>query len=205
MARSMKLGFLLAALSVLALPGASAAGQSPPATQIVKVSPTTPTGELQSGYTVAATKLSAHCEPGSDVLAGVYRCFQGNGVYDPCWASPQAPSPGVLCLLAPWETKVTELNLTAALEPSEPGPLLVWGIQLANGHRCLALQGTHDFFKGRVVNYACGSSGVVLLGRPNRTHASWTIRTARRRHGRYTTGGAGRIAKVWYGLPSAPV
>lgn len=188
-------------IALLALAGAPAASASP--TQVVKVSPTTASGALQSGYSIASTVQKAKCEAGSDVLAGVYRCFAGNFVYDPCWALATAPTPAVVCLAAPWATKATQLDLSAPLEASEPGPLIVWGIKLTTGQRCAALQGAHGSFKGRFVNFACNRR-LDLLGKPDRAHARWTIRELRLgAHGHESYGPVEGIDKVWYGLPSA--
>jgi hypothetical protein len=187
-------------IALLALAGAAKASASP--TLVVKVSPTTASGELASGYTIAGTIGKAKCEAGSDVLAGVYRCFAGNFVYDPCWALSASPTPAVVCLPTPWATKATQLDLSAPLEPSEAGPLIVWGIKLATGQRCAALQGAHGSFKGHFVNFACNHH-LDLLGKPDRAHAGWTIRELHLgEHGHDSYGPVESIAKVWYGLGS---
>ncbi len=192
-------------LAVIAgVPAPSGATTGRP-TRVVRVSPTTSAGALRAGYTVVHSRHGASCEAGSDVISGVYRCFSGNSILDPCWAEtvPAAPSQ-VLCLLEPWSHDVTRLYLSSALEVSPPGPLYVWGVQLAGGQRCLAAQGTHDLVHGEVVNYYCGPGfSHVLVGEPNRSHAVWRIREAHLGRSGGTLGSFVTIATAWYGLPSA--
>jgi hypothetical protein len=44
-------------------------------THIIKISPVTSSDTLKPGYTVVQTHYNGTCEAGSDVMAGVYRCF----------------------------------------------------------------------------------------------------------------------------------
>lgn len=195
----------LAVGSLAAAGGAIAPGTAPasPATRIVRVSPTTSAGAVRAGFMIAHTRHGAKCEAGSDVVSGVYRCFAGNAVLDPCWAQASAGAPAAVCLLEPWSHALTRLYLGAPLENSPAGPLDVWGLQLGAGPRCVAAQGTHDSLGGLVINYYCGGTALVLLGEPDRAHASWRIREAHSRPGGYALGSWVTIATAWYGLPSA--
>jgi len=193
---------LLAVASIALAPGVAPAS---PATRTVKVSPTTSAGALRPGYTVMHTRRGASCEAGSDVISGVYRCFAGNSVLDPCWADAAAGATQVVCLLEPWSHTLTRLYLASAPESSPAGPLYVWGLQLATGQRCLAAQGTHDLLDGQAIDFYCGfTPGLALLGEPDRAHATWRIRQAHARSRGYALGSFVTIATAWYGLPSGP-
>ena len=186
----------LSAAGAVGAPAAAAAG-----TRILKVSPTTAEGVLAPAYAIGQSVARAHCEAGSDVLAGVYRCFAGNEVLDPCWAESGA-APAVLCLPAPWSHEVIRLALQAPLETSPPGPLEVWGVRLASGQRCLAAQGAHGLISARVVDYECPDR-LVLVGQPDRGHAEWRIREAHVTHGGGRLGSVVGITTAWYGLASS--
>ena len=178
------------------------ASASATATRMIKLSPVTASGTLKPGYEVGETHYGGMCEPGSDVMAGVYRCFAGNGVYDPCWAETNIR---VGCLPTPWSYRIVRINVNSALEVSPPGPFYVWGVQLAGGQRCVAAQGAHDFFHKHIVNFACGHSyQLVLLDKPDRRRSLWTIRTAiyHRQGNHYSYAGIAKITTAWYGLPS---
>jgi len=192
----------LAMTAAVAVPVGAAVG---PRTRVVEVSPTTSAGTLRAGYTVVQSRHGASCEAGSDVISGVYRCFSGNDILDPCWAEtvPMAASQ-VVCLLEPWSHEVTRLYLSSAPEASPPGRLYVWGVQLTTGQRCLAAQGTHALIHGQVVNYYCGPGySHVLVGEPDRSRPVWRIREARLERSGDKLGSFVAIATAWYGMPSA--
>jgi hypothetical protein len=48
-------------------------------------------------------------------------------------------------------------------------------LQLGDGDRCLAAQGAHETFHGRVVDYYCKRHVAVLRG-INRQHQPWLVR-----------------------------
>lgn len=97
--------------------GSASATAAP--TRIVKISPVTSSDALKPGCTVGETHYGGRCEAGSDVMSGVYRCFAGHGVYDPCWAESNT---SVGCLPTPWSRRIVRINVTSALEVSPPGP-----------------------------------------------------------------------------------
>lgn len=191
------IGMLMAGVLLV---GSASATAAP--TRTVKISPVTASDTLKPGYTIGETHYGGKCEAGSDVMAGVYRCFAGNGVYDPCWAETNTR---VGCLPNPWSHRVVRINVTTALEVSPGGPFYVWGVQLSTGQKCVAEQGAHDSFHHHVVNFACGNGyRLVLLDKLNERVSPWRIREAyyHRQGNRYTYGGVARITLAWYGLPS---
>ena len=75
-----------------------------------------------------------------------------------------------------------------------------WGLQLTDGQKCLLVQGTHDSFDGRAVDYYCNSGEVVLHGL-NTTGAQWRAQTAFDTGGQYSMGHAKGITVAWFGVP----
>jgi hypothetical protein len=147
------------------------------------------------------------CEPGSDSVPGpVYRCFDvGNSVLDPCWADRnQAGS--VLCMFEPWSQTVVELDTKGLPASSQPVPKSLsypWGVKLANGEKCLAAQGAHDQYRGRVIDYSCGKKfRLVLLGGIDQSQEPWTFDSAMWTGKKYIPGPAETVRIAWYGGPS---
>ncbi len=177
------------------------------------VSPVTATG-LAPGYRVTHV-VAGECLdglPGSESIAGaVYRCFAGNFIEDPCWRDPRAADrKDVVCLLEPWQHSLTEIRLSAPLAPARESLALSrsdpWGIELADGRRCLLLQGAHDTLgppaTGRVLSWSCNQKTAVLEGL-HQSEQPWTADTAIYvSTPPYTKAGPLRvpIAVAWYGV-----
>lgn len=186
--RALIAGLLSAGLVVGISTSSSAGSASPQATTVVFVAPVDRHARpLSSDSIVVAVRGT--CEPGSDSVGGpVYRCFtDDNSVLDPCWAAhvPYDPSPhALLCMPAPWSTDVVLLD-SKALQPSTypvPSQLAYpWAVQLTNGLQCIAVQGAHDRYNSRVVDYSCGRpERLVLLRGIDQNHPLWTFDSARR-------------------------
>jgi hypothetical protein len=92
-----------------------------------------------------------------------------------------------VCLLAPWAKTVVLLALEAkparatGTSSTAGSP---WGLELANGRRCVAVQGSHDTVShregGTVIDFSC-PGGLLLLRGVDRTTPIWKIRAARAR------------------------
>jgi hypothetical protein len=189
---------------------------TPAATKVVYVAPVDPSGKaLPSDIVLISTKGS--CEPGSDSVPGpVYRCFNDdNTVLDPCWAVTSGllgPSPhhrSVLCMPWPWSWIVVRLDSTTALpastQPVPPGTSFPWGVHLANGENCLAAQGAHDQYRGRVVDYYCGSTfRLVLLRGMHQTTEPWTFDSAIWSGKSYSPGPTETVRIAYYGRYAGP-
>ena len=175
---------------------------APAPTQKIYVSAVDSQGILAAGLQVTSTAGHASCEPGSEAIGLAYRCFAANGVHDPCWAGAQAAAPSVLCLRSPWSGNVTKLAVNGKLAPlrGSAGNVPPWGLQLTDGQKCLLVQGTHDSFDGRAVDYYCNSGEVVLHGL-NTTGAQWRAQTAFDTGGQYSMGHAKGITVAWFGVP----
>ena len=182
--------------------GPGGGGQIP--TRQVYVSPVTGAGAAVSGYRVTVRAARAQCSAGSEAIGRAYRCFAGNGVYDPCWAE-KASAPTVLCVPDPWARTAAELRVSAplsAIPPADAGGVAEpWGVQLSGGQRCVLAQGAHNAFRGQVIDYYC-PSGLSLLHGLNLKAATWTARSVLDKSGKLASGPLEKIAIAWYGSPA---
>lgn len=118
-----------------------------------------------------------------------YRCFVGDLVHDPCFASTQ----GAVCPEFPWARRAILLQVEA--DPAIGEPLaqgLPWGIELADGQRCTFLGGATDLLDDLRANYGCDDG--TVYGEPSGDLA-WTVE--------YRPDGADRLTTVavttaWY-------
>jgi hypothetical protein len=153
------------------------------------------------------------CNSGSDSAGNLYRCSVGHWIYDPCWRDDENPSsPAVLCQAQPWDTGVIRIRLgdrgldPVLGKPRDPGSGAPWGLQLASGERCVAVQGAHEVAdSGRAIDYYC----LTRAGKPDRralmrgfdrSQPRWrvTSTTYEDRRGRLEPGPAIGVVKVWY-------
>jgi hypothetical protein len=186
---------------VTATPGATAAAATA-ATRQVHVAPVGPDGTATASFRVTSTATGATCEPGSEAIGQAYRCFAGNEVYDPCWAE-KASSPTVLCVGEPWAATAARLTVGGTLAPlagPAPGPAPPWGVELADGQRCILLQGAHSEFGGQVIDYYCNPHLSLLRGL---TEAAplWRARSVVLADGQSRSGPPEVITTAWFGTP----
>jgi hypothetical protein len=190
--------------------GARASGVRP--TVLLKEAPVDASYRPRAGLRIVYGGV-ATCEPGSDSVGNAYRCFAGNLIHDPCWTDAASSVPSVLCQYRPWESTAVRLTLRESglapfYEPSAPvGRYEPWAVQLSTGERCVAAQGAHDSFRGRVVDYGCQSrsgreGNRYLLRGIQRSHGVWRISSAtyHRAGNRYSPGPILRIATAWYAV-----
>lgn len=182
----------------------------PSGTAAVDVAPVNTNGQPKAGETIVDGGTAQNCESGSDIADQAYRCFTPNGIYDPCWLDNADPDQtSVLCQEHPWDTRITRLKVSSGgLEsffgPAQPvNPDIPWGVQLADGERCLAVQGTHDSYQGKPVDYTCGSDYKHVLLRPlNRSSPLWSYHSAYfDGTSNYTPGPLEYVATAWYANP----
>jgi pimeloyl-ACP methyl ester carboxylesterase len=179
-------------------------------TAVIDLAPVSSAGLPRPGEAITDGG-TGQCGAGSDSVGQAYRCFGsgGNGIYDPCWLDNADPAQAsVLCQEEPWSTKVIRLTIPAGglesfLGPFEPiDPSFPWGVQLSDGERCIALQGAHGTFDGKVIDYACGPHYDHVLLRPlNRTLPSWTYQSAYVSGSGYAAGPTEHVAIAWYANP----
>lgn len=193
-------------------PGAGA--ERRPATETRYAAPTD--GDARPlGSTPVSTTVSGTCVAGSDVVSNVsvYRCFAGQGVYDPCWAyvAPGAASAsGVLCLPTPWSTsavKVLAPDISAGISVSRDDLGAPWGVELTTHQQCLAVQGAHEEFRGQFIDFACSEGpttgpSLELLGGANRDRPTWTYRSVVRTGTAFSPGPVVSVQTAWFAGPS---
>lgn len=187
----------------------AAAGQN--ATRVIYVAPVNASGHQLPNITVlVATKGS--CEPGSDSVPGpVYRCFNDdNDILDPCWSArgllQESKNDSVLCMPDPWAPYAVRLDTHGLPSTTQPVPRSLsfpWAVKLANGQNCLAAQGAHDQYRGRVVDYNCGRTfRLVLLRGLHRATEPWTFDSAIWNGKSYSKGPTEIVRIAWYGGPA---
>ena len=190
-------------------PGSAVIPTAPagPVTSVVYVAPVGSLEQPVPGLPVSRT-LDGSCVSGSDSVQGpVYRCFSGNYVYDPCWAAATAtiPTAAVLCMTAPWQASVVKI-----VTPGLPGVSAAsgtdldfpWAVQLTTGQRCLAVQGAHDHYNGKAVDFGCQGSGLGLLRGADRSRALWSYQSVQQDGSARTPGPAVYVSIAWFGGPS---
>jgi hypothetical protein len=191
-------GFLLVASIALVTGASGALASGLSATKVIYVAPVNRSGQPLPGLRIFFD-VRGHCEQGSDsVPEPTYRCFEANSILDPCWADA-AQAGSVLCMEEPWSPIVVQLDtghpLSASNYPVTKSLAYPWGVKLANGQECGAVQGAHDMFRGRVVDYFCGHGfHLVLLRGMHKSHEPWSFDSA------IWTREAVKVA--WYGGPA---
>lgn len=172
------------------------------ATAVRRVTPLDNSGHLRSPYTVKAT-ARGYCWTSSFMHGRAYRCFQGNNIMDPCWKEHGRKS--VVCLLRPWASNVTRLRLTRKLPDTTNSAGALWGLRLGSGIRvnCLASTGAGGSIGNRHISYYC-KHGWVLLDKPNRQTAVWSIATAKRVGDHYKLRGRKSLLTAWVPIVRSP-
>ena len=186
--------------------GATAAG----GTKVITLAPVDASGLPKVGGVITDGGVAQRCEAGCDAVTQAYRCFQAHSVYDPCWLdNTDAAQASVLCQGAPWDTRVIRFRVAQGGLPPFGGPVppadlnRPWGVRLADGEQCLAIQGTHNSDHGKIVDYICGdNSKHVLLRTLKRSSPQWTYESAYfSSTSGYTPGPRERVATAWYASP----
>jgi hypothetical protein len=185
-------------------PAATAGGGAP--TAVLHVTPVSANGRLSTGFSVSARR-SGSCLPGSAAIGAAYRCSSKSTILDPCFPGRDARDRSrVYCLAAPYAHQVVALSVRripklpkgTKLERKTP-----WGIQLADGTRCLVVQGAADMVDGKPVGWTCGRTRVLArdLKRGRRWSVSaYAYRTDTPSYPRqYRPLGRRAIARVWFG------
>ncbi len=125
--------------SATAPPSSTTSTSQPTGTRQVTYEPFSAQGAIAPTLRVTAT-VSGHC-----VAAGVagnssYRCFAGNGIYDPCFARVGATSGPLLCTSNPAGPQVVQFDVGIL-----PGPLSgapenrPWAMRISNGQICVLI------------------------------------------------------------------
>jgi hypothetical protein len=172
---------------VLCAPLATMAQETPGRTDARYILPYGPDG-LNSSLNVTET-VSAACT--SDSIATPNRpdawdcAGENNQIYDPCFENPFLDPDGpaeLACFTDPFSTDVVVVTLdeplTRTKEAPAQGPLpawdVPWGVELANGDRCVLLNDIDVALAGESVYYGCADGGSIL-GELDRSQPVWTV------------------------------
>ena len=162
--------FALVLAALLVTPATALAG----GTQRETVEPFAGAG-LASGWSLSSV-ARGHCWTTSIAVArpDAFRCFQGNLILDPCFASPVQHG-WVACVLRPWTHRAVRLDLTGALPAAQPrshAAQAPWAVQVAGGATCTAATGALGVIHGRVPRYDC-SNGASLGAKVYQVAPRW--------------------------------
>lgn len=110
----------------------------------------------------------------------------GDQIYDPCFENPftaeDEPSE-LVCVESPFTNEVILLSVADPLPRDKEAPPgqelfsawdLPWGLELANGDRCVLLPSIDVVLAGEAVHYGCENGGSVL-GEVDRGQPVWTV------------------------------
>ncbi len=167
-----------------------------PGTVVHLVAPLDRAGRVRAGYTVASAGRG-HCWTSSFVNGRLYRCFQTDNILDPCWK--QAGRHAVVCLPKPWSHQLVRLRLTRQLPVTSTfGPSL-WGLRLGDGvgANCLVSMGASGAVGQRPISYLCPHGWVLVGAKPDQSHKTWTMLTARWVDHRYRLRGSKPLPAAW--------
>src|SRR5207248_4127305 len=133
-------------------------------TQRKHYSPFDANGDIRPSLNVRYTSGDCTTESFVDGRADAWRCFTGHLIRDPCFESP-VETDVVVCADSPWAHTVrhvdTSLNRSTR-DVDHYGRL--WGLELADGNRCVFVSGASTTVNGRRLNYFCSRSGPYLVG-----------------------------------------
>jgi len=115
-----------------------------------------------------AARRSGSCFTNSITVSAksAYRCFAGNAILDPCFATPAAARV-LACYAAPWSKPV--LLTVAKSLPAASGAIQVarpWAVELVGGLSCVVTNGTPTVLRGVALGYRCPDGWAGLLTTP---------------------------------------
>ena len=112
---------------------------------------------------------------------------ENNQIYDPCFDNPFAnpdEAAEVACFADPFSTEVVVIQLEGPLDRTKEAPAQVqsplapwdvpWGLELANGDRCVLLADIDVTLAGDAVYYGCANGGSIL-GEVDRSQPVWSV------------------------------
>jgi hypothetical protein len=131
----------------------AATSTTAPGTQEVGFDPFSPQGTIRPPWVVSHT-VSGTCVASGVAGATSYRCFgqPQAGIYDPCFAPPNAKSGPLVCVADPTTTDVVQFDTgTLPTAPAGVPPTRPWAMRLPNGQVCVLV----DAAWGGLGPFAC--------------------------------------------------
>lgn len=172
-------------------------------TSVHRVAPVDARGRLLHGYRVADSGRG-RCFSASLLARGLFRCFRGNTILDPCWK--QAGRHDVLCLVEPWSHRLLRVRVSGKLPPPARFGARWWALLAggAVGGRCTAAMGATGVVHREPVTYLCEGGWVLIGDGPDRSSPTWSMVSARHVHGgRYQVHGRVPLTAAWKAVPAS--
>jgi hypothetical protein len=140
-----------------------------------------PYGDVQEQMTpVVTSKLTGQCLTQSKLIVreDAWRCQVEHVIYDPCFVKTSGAKLEVICPQSPWKAESVLIKVQSPLISDMHTPLdmsraLPWGMELANGEFCQAID-TEETFDSMPIRYKCNDKA-VLLGHLQRCSPEWTM------------------------------
>ncbi len=158
------------------------------ATEVIDLVAVGKDGQPRAGWTVdgSAGGGEVQCEywtpSRSAVTPGLYECSPSAAGAHTCWPSAATPT-GLLCGIDPWKKTLLRYTSNVALKPiaapTDPQP---WGLELADGTKCLlrhggAWGGREDGYLGA---YSCDKQNYYVLAKDSNavdtSSKAWTVK-----------------------------
>lgn len=140
-----------------------------------------PYGEA-TGQVMPAIKknLTGHCLTQSRIIVreDAWRCEASGKIYDPCFVKAGHNRTEALCPQSPWVGDSVQINVPLPLNNEQNEPLDMsrtypWGVELASGERCLAIDST-QLYEEMPVRYRCTNKN-LLVGYLQRCKTTWSM------------------------------
>lgn len=167
-----------------------------PTTRARRVAPVDARGHVLDGYRVTSS-ARGKCFSASLLADGLFRCFRGNTILDPCWK--EASRHAVLCLPAPWSHRLARVDVVGKLPPPVDFGNRWWALRVGDdlAVRCMAATGAAGVVHGKPVTYVCEHGWVLLGNGPNRSAPAWSMTAARRVGDHYRVRGSVPLTNAW--------
>lgn len=149
-----------------------------PATKIIVYQAYTQSNALNPNLAVAQ-RYQGNCwrrSLANPARADAWRCQASDMTLDPCFEDTDS----LACVATPWSTKTALLELEKPIlkknhrqvdvKTSQP-----WGLELANGQRCIFMTGASSVVHNMRVNYSCDSHSAGILGSVDRQSSVWSV------------------------------
>jgi hypothetical protein len=187
----------------LVVPLASASS-GPSKTEVISWSPFDATSQIKRELRVKTMPTGQCPAPDSEETVFLYRCVSGNFLLDPCWQDGPHLTDFAVCAIDPWSPTVYRLRAPHFLLDAgvtwDRDLAYPWGVELANGSRCVLTHGAHSTVPTphgeQVIDYYCPRN-IVLL-RNLRRGRVWTIGAAHYAHGHYKLAGRLALRRVYF-------
>ena len=140
-----------------------------------------PFGEVtEQAVPVIKNSLTGQCTGQSQLILreDAWRCEAGGKTFDPCFVKAGTKQTEALCPQSPWVGDSVNITVNAPLDNEQHQTLDMsqaypWGVELANGERCLAMS-SNETYDQMPVRYRCTNKN-RLVGHLQRCKNVWSM------------------------------